>query len=115
MRLKMECTFQVGDLVTLKPGITVGYEPGWGWPDNAVPVPGMVYTVREVRGHETKVLGPYVWSASILLVEIVNPCHHFNEGFMESDHPWIAFVRVPRPDISVFTDMLVKKPTKELV
>ena len=84
----MQCTFQVGDKVTLIEEIENDFVYG-----EALPAIDQVYTVRDVWVHPLDVV-------TIRLVEIVNPPLRYRHGTFEC--AWIAadFRRVLKNDIS---------------
>jgi hypothetical protein len=105
----MECSFVVGDLVAMKPGlrpITNRYE-------DMAPLSGMVYTVSEVLLSANHPQEPHPNQPALRFVEIVNPPHQYVCGVMECYFAAFAFQKVPTPSIEVFKEMLAPTPVLE--
>jgi hypothetical protein len=107
--LDMDCTFVTGDLVALKDGV-IAHSNMYG---DKVPLPGMIYTVREVLITPDHPANPFPNQPALLFMEIVNPPRAYVDGFSESYCAASAFRKIPRPNIEVFREILNKTPVLE--
>lgn len=96
--------FHVGQLV-----VCVDDKPKGGYPDEPWPVVGRIYTVRALRWSD------WYSAEQVLLVEIVCSPRLYNDGTYEAGYNATRFRPLDESRLTVFRQMLVSPPTKELV